>query len=189
MELNWENYVSFINEMQSILYQPVSKKEKGNFKKNILKSASDHNILHTHPSVLCALSVLYGCNETRKVLNPKKSRSEERMNKDAYNTMNDLIVLSRVHMIQAINAEEGYHKDKIKFFTFDKGLKFFLSYIETKKLRADHGLNNTSTISEISCSPKLFPELSESEVINLMKSLQESYNKANAADAKSCAAD
>jgi hypothetical protein len=175
--------------MQNLLYQPISKKEKDNFKKIILKSASDHNILHTHPSVLCALSVLYGCNETRQVLKPKKSRSEENVNKDAYNTMNDLIVLSRVHMIQAINAEKGYQTDKIKFFTFDKGLEFFLNCIKTKKLNADHGLKNTSTISEIICSPKLFPELNESESMNLMKSLQESYNAANAADAKSRAAD
>ena len=103
--------------------------------------------------------------------------------------MNDLIVLSRVQMIQAINMEAGYHLDKIKFFTFDKGLEFFLSCIETKKLRTDHGLNNTSTVSEISCSPKLFPELDKCEFLDLINSLQGSHNLANAANAKNSLAD
>lgn len=181
IEFNWGNYISFIKEMQGLLYQPVSKNEKDNFKKKILDSALVNNILHTHPSVLCALSVLYGCNEIRKVLKPKKIRSDERINKDAYNTMNDLIVLSRVHMIQVVSYEKGYHKDKIKFSTFDKGLEFFLNCMKTKKLSAkyDHVLDNAATISEMSCSPKLFPELEESEVIKLIQSLQESYNKAN----------
>ncbi len=189
IEHNWRNYIAFVKEMQSLLYQPVSKKEKDDFKKRILKSASAHNILHTHPAVLCALSVLYGCNETRKILKPKKNRSEESVDKNAYNTMNDLIVLSRVHMIQAIEAEQGHQKDKIKFFTFDKGLEFFLNCIKTKKLNIENSTKNSSTISEIICHPKLFPELNKSDFNSLMKTLQESYNKSNAADAKNRAAD
>lgn len=125
IEHKWENYISFTKEIQSILYQPISKNERNSFKLKILEISENYNIPSTHPAVICALSVLYGCEETRRILKPKLNRTDDQRSKDAYNAMSDLIIISRLHMIQNINSEDREHNDRIIYFTFDKGLDFF----------------------------------------------------------------
>lgn len=170
-ELKWEEYASFADKVQIIVLEPKSKKDKEIEKENIINIAIEIGISPSHPIVICYLSVLYGCQGTRKIVKPKENRTEDENNKALYNVLNDILVLSRLLMIQAITDEDKYRNQHIKYFTFDKGLDFFIKSFKINRIETVSDGVKTATITNVTCSRKLFPDLDEDSYIELMKKI------------------
>lgn len=182
-ELKWNNYVSFANQSQEIILEPKSDKEKQIQKNNIINLANQNDVSPSHPIVICYLSVLFGCSETRRILKPKKSRTIDENNKALYNILNDILVFSRLSMIQAISDEERYKNQQLKYVTFDKGLNFFIKSLKVNKIDTTAVGNNVATLTNITCSRKLFPDLKEESYTELMLEIKR-YSENDVNDAQ-----
>lgn len=164
IESKWNSYVSFLNKMNDILYQPISKKIQRNYEQIIVSSALEFDIDTGHPIVMCCLSVLYGNNNSRGILKFKPKLNENDKDRNIYNALNDLIVVSRLSMIKALskNAHKNY---KIEYITFDNKLSIFINSI---KVNYEKVIGDT-TETNVSYTNKLFPDLDEASFIEFSK--------------------
>lgn len=173
-ELKWNSYISFLSEMNDILFQHISKKEKIKYQKIIINKALEYNIDLGHPIVMCCFSVLYGCDNSRGILKFKLNLTESEKKKNLYNALNDLMIISRLSMIKAL-AKEANKKEKIEYFTFDNKLKKFINSIKF----VDKGITENDTEIQATYSHRIFPDLSENEFDIFKNELQNTINKHN----------
>jgi hypothetical protein len=160
---NWDNYVAFIIKIQALLYQPISKLKRPEYRDKILGIASASGVMFTHPIVICALSMLYGCAPITNVFKPKPNQTDEQRLVSAYNALNDVMVISWISIIQAIDMEDSVHGgQKIRYFTFDDGLEFLLKSIVVRRGYNQHKEHQkVATITDISYKRRLFPDLNQ----------------------------
>ncbi|MDD5123391.1 hypothetical protein [Methylovulum sp.] len=170
IEGNWVGYIDFLKVIQEMLYQSISKANRPKYKSDILQLAKKNNIPLAHPIVICCLAVLYGNNDVRSILKPKKNIAEDSKNKAAYNALNDILLISRLGHIQAVFNKYGNGRVVVEFLTFDKGLEFFLK--KTKIIDIKLNDDGEVFITAIS-SQEFFPDLNESSHIALFDELRE----------------
>lgn len=167
IELSWDSYELFLIEMNDILFQPISKQKQQKYENIIFEKALHYNIDKGHPVVICCLSTLYGCNNSRGILKFKPMLDEKDKRKNIFNALNDLMVLSRLSMIKAANTNAN-KKYKIKFITFDNKLCEFLKSIKTNYEQ----IIEYSTEINVTYSKKLFPDLNEDEFTQFIERLK-----------------
>jgi len=169
IEQAWNCYISFIKDVQTHLYQPVSPKERLNVENRLFTLAKKHGVQVSHPVFLVALAVLYGHKGASKVINPKPSyKTTDLEQKAAYNVVSDLIVISRIGQIKSVMSEDGRNYSYVKFFTFDKGLS---SVINAIKINSEKYLSSGGVSINISCNRSLFPNLDDQNWLRLQNVL------------------
>ncbi|MEL4440342.1 hypothetical protein [Shewanella algae] len=163
-EHKWDNYVNFLTQANPILFQNVAKHKKQESIESLLSLAKANNIYAGHPTVIICLSILFGSNEARSVLKPKKDVE----NFKSYNAVSDIILISRICHIKAIFSQSK-KSTLLKFITFDEGLEFFLKSIRVldNKIIQDGGVE-----IEAEYSHKLFPGLTKEEFTSFMVKLK-----------------
>jgi len=164
-----DNYYYFIKEVNKLLFQPVSKNKSDHIKKKILILAEKSNIQFINPVVICSLSVLYGCEISRKVLKPKPRKD------NSHNSFCDIRILTIITDIIFINNNNSTSKYfNFKFLTLDKPLNKFLSL--TKIINIKNNIQG-GKIVEVTYKKILFPNLTEKEYINLFFELDKTHRK------------
>lgn len=125
-EIKINDYIEFISDMQRQLYQPIAKQRRLVLAKEIISLAVDKGISESHIVVFCVLAALYRNSSAVGVLKARKNQDNERLSASAYNTVSDLLFLSRV-----LNWTCRYNSD-YRIVTFDRNLEEFFRYIDVK---------------------------------------------------------
>ncbi len=119
----WDSYIKLIIKAKNDLYQPIKKLEREKYTDDFLEYCTNLNVPIGHPIVLCCLSALYGNINAHKILKPKKNLSTELASESAYNTVNDLIIISRLCFIHNLINKSPEKKIMVKLITFDKPIR------------------------------------------------------------------
>lgn len=167
-EHGWDNYIEFLKHVQQKLYQPIARNKRYEMAKSICKKASELTISRGHPIIICAISVLYGNLNSKKVLKAKPSLTGVEADKHAYNVLNDLIIISR---LAGLKAHVGSNSI-LKLVTFDKPLDKLLKLLTVGKIKRTDYIDSTSIETTVTYSFELFTEAKEEEqdrVIELLK--------------------
>lgn len=168
-EESWTKYEMLLKYVKKELYQPMKKANRKFHKEKILSLAKENNIPNGHPVLMCCLALLYGSEDARKIIKPKKICSHETEHIDVYNSLSDLMILSRISNARAaFKRSLGVNSAVLKYLTFDKGLAGFLSKIDL--------INSTFVGEEITQSTtvykmELFPYLNEAEYLELHREM------------------
>lgn len=167
-EHNWENYIEFLKYAQSILYQPISQKHRYETAEKICKKAHDLTISRGHPTVICAVSALYGNRDSQRVLKAKPSLIDKEADDHAYNVLSDLIIISRLCDLQTHTGQ----KTILKLVTFDKPLEKLFKLIKVEKIKRIDSIEKTSIETTVTYNHKLFIEAKKEEKDRIIKLLQ-----------------
>ncbi|MFT4905956.1 MAG: hypothetical protein ACI978_000013 [Oleispira sp.] len=168
----WSGYEILIKYVRKELYQPVKKIDREAYKEKILSLAREHGIPNGHPVLMCCLALLYGSSDAQKIIKPKKTYSPDREEIDIYNSLSDLIVLSRLSGIYASSTAKSKGRLVVKYLTFDKGLDGFLK--KTKLIKSVKIKETNTTVTNLSTttySIDLFPHLNETEYLDLHREM------------------
>ncbi|EKA7365957.1 MULTISPECIES: hypothetical protein [Vibrio] len=158
-ELNWDIYIKFIKYVQGILYQPVKRAKRLECARNIILESKSLGVPKGHLIVVCALASLYGNHSAIKILKSKPNMSKQEADEAAYNSLSDLICLTRVLYVQA-HVGTNYF---VKFLTFDIALSEFFKSLEINWFSPiDNGVD-TGVSTNITFSKKLFLEIQDLE--------------------------
>ena len=154
-EESFNDYVSFIKDVlqKKIIHQPVNPKDKITIENELFELAKKHSVSLSHPVFIVTLSVLYGNEDARKVINPKRNyQSDTAIENAAYNSVSDLIVLSRLGIIKATN--KNIH---IEYVSFDKGLSAIMKKIKRDSERNIEEGSIVKTEMNITFNREFFP--------------------------------
>lgn len=158
-ELNWDIYIKFIKYVQSILYQPIKRVNRLEYAKNIILKSKSIGVPKGHLIVICALASLYGNQSAINILKSKLNMSAQEADEAAYNSLSDLICLTRVLFVQ---VQVG-HQYLVKFLTFDIALSDFLKSIKINWFSAIAKGDESGVSMNTTFSQNLFSEIKSEE--------------------------
>ena len=167
-EHDWKNYIEFLKHAQDKLYQPIARNKRYEMAISLCKKADELNISRGHPTIICAISALYGNLNSKKVLKAKPSLTGIEADKHAYNVLNDLIIISRICGLQTHTGSNSM----LKLVTFDKPLEQLFKLLKVEKIKRIDNVDSTSIETTVTYSFELFTEAKEEEqdrVIELLK--------------------
>lgn len=167
-EESWSNYEILLKYVRKELYQPVKKADRKVYKEKIISLAKENNIPNGHPVLMCCLALLYGSSDAMKIIKPKKVCSQETEDTDVYNSLSDLMILSRISTVSAVYRGISGMNVVLKYLTFDKGLAGFLSKTDLINSKCT---DETTTTSTTKYKMNLFPSLNETEYLDLHREM------------------
>ncbi len=163
VEANFDVYVEFLREVCGKIYQPVSRERARVLKEEIISGANGRSIPLGHPVVVCCLSVLYGCQFSRKLLKPKENMC------NLHNSLSDILIIPRLSHVRAVGTNKGIF---FKFVTLDEGLDFFVSRTSIERSNV---VGDGFVYSDVSYDRDLFPNITDDEYYSLMSELGAKY--------------
>lgn len=168
IEHNWANYLSVVGKVQQDLYQPMSEKAREQYLEVLVDHIKQNGVHLGHPVSMCCISLLYGSKQARKILKPKKNHSKESLDRDSYNAVSDLLLISRLAHIRLVFNEQRPELS-LKLLSFDNGLRSFFNYITllNGEIIPSGGVKVITKYS-----PKLFSDLTEGQAIQLLRRIE-----------------
>lgn len=148
------------------LVQLPKKKDIAAFEDKLIRIARENDLQPSHPIVLCAISALYGKDETRNVL--KVSKEKDKGN--SYNALSDVYAVSRIPMLSNLIYSEFPNYD-IEFITFDKGLEFFYESLVPTSVIEINRRDRSDVAITVSVSRDLFPGITDKHFNVLAKKI------------------
>jgi len=160
--------LKFIVEVNTILKNKISKiKQKEKFSE-ILKIAAELCIPQGHPVVICAISTLYGSDNSRSILKPNSKDPQ----KGAYNALCDIQLIIFVARLELIRNTLGKTHIPFKIFSFDKALANFLSAIKINNSCYTPGSLDCEMTHNFTYSNELFPDLKDEALGEMYEELK-----------------
>jgi len=157
-EIKSDEYMSFLGYASRLIYQPLSEDTRKATLADLIKHANSLGIPLGHPVFMCCVATIFGSQEARKVVKPKKEKY------DAHNALSDIILISRINNIKLLKRN---NEIILKFITLDHSLEKFISMVSVIEITP----SSDGCFQRLSYNRKLFPCLGESEYQNLMKQL------------------
>lgn len=170
VEKKFNDYLDLVKLSHQFLAEPKSNKQL--IRDEFLRFAHKRGISPGHPAIICCLATLYGNKDARKVLKPKLNGTDDEINRRSYNAASDLLVLSRMQNIHAIQSPRDRKNTKIKLLTFDDGLNGFLRAISVV---GSNLKDSETTSSEVIYERSLFSGLSQDEYVSLLQEIKKSH--------------
>ncbi len=165
-------YMDYISWAATNIKMPMTIKDAVIMKDSLVKKAIEDKISPTHPVVLSCLAVIYGNLNARDMI--RGGGTWARLSN--YNAVSDIMVLSRLCLIKALD-NESYGGSKIKpiFITRDEGLSEFLDsfMIISANSNRSGASNSATTIATLLPKRKLFPNLSREAFVALVRELED----------------
>ncbi len=167
-----ENRDLIIKEQKSELYEsylsqiaPYALSTHDSFdviRDRIVSSADPLGIPRSHFVVVSCLSAAFGAIASRRLITPKKRKAGDCKPK-YYNTLNDLMVASRIAQFRALDKSIEY-----EFITLDERLSTFIDLCPATDSSNDIGEQGVGTLVRISPRKELFPNLTQEQYVKLM---------------------
>lgn len=169
IESSWDSYTAFIKLVFPLLYQAVSPAKTADIENQLFELAAKNCIQVSHPVLIVSLATLYGHEGARKTLKAKKEyETQDTLDRAAYNVVCDVMSISRIGSIKAAMSKSKQVGDRIRFFTFDKGL---FSFISSVTINWGESLEDGGAKINCSYSRNLFPNLDDENYIRITKIL------------------
>ena len=155
-----EQYESFLNEIAAYALKTTDSFEVTVEK--IVFAADTLGIPRSHFIVVSCLSAAFGCVASRRLITPKKRRSGDNRPK-YYNTLNDIMVASRIAQFRALDQSIEY-----EFITLDRNLAAFMALCPV--IHSSTELGDSVAVTLVTTSPKkmLFPLLTQQQFEDLV---------------------
>lgn len=164
-------YMDYVSWASSHIKVPLKVKDTITTKDLLINKAIQDRISPTHPVVLSCLAVLYGNQNARDMIRGDGTWA----NRSDYNAVSDIMILSRLCLIKALDSE-SYGGNKIKpiFITRDEGLTEFLDSFIVISARTERNevLRSATTFATLIPKRKLFPKLGREAFVALVGELQ-----------------
>lgn len=167
VEKKFNDYLDLVKLAHGLLVEP--KNNRRPIQDALLQFAKERGISPGHPVVVCCLATLYGNKNARKVLKPKLNSTDDELDRRAYNAVSDLLVLSRIQNIYAIQRPSDRKNTQIKLLTFDDGLNGFLKAISVVGSTLK---DSETTASEVIYDRSLFPDLTDDEYVRFVHEIR-----------------
>ncbi|ENM3814996.1 hypothetical protein O1E17_003724, partial [Vibrio cholerae] len=164
-ELNWDIYIKFINYVQGILYQPIKFSNRLEYAKKIILESKSLGMPKGHLIVGCALASLYGNQSAKKILKSKPGMSPQKAEEAAYNSLSDLLCLTRVLYTQAHVGTDYL----VRFLTFDIALHEFFKSIKINRFSPIFNGYESGVFTDLGFSKKIFSEIDDQEFEELSR--------------------
>lgn len=160
-ELQMNSYISIVEMAYELLVNKIPKSKRFTIAEELINHAKSKNISLAHPIVMCCLSVLYGSDNSRKILKPKKLDGILK-EKSIHNAISDIMTISRVNFVIS-RFRETNKNPIIRFITFDKHLSAFLDQIKVKEIKSIQLGEITNTKQTVEYNKELFPDIDQEE--------------------------
>ena len=155
-----EQYESFLNEVAVYALKTTDSFEIT--VKRIVSAADTLAIPRSHFIVGSCLSAAFGCVASRRLITPKKRKSGDNRPK-YYNTLNDIMVASRIAQFRAFDQSVEY-----EFVTLDRNLAAFMALCPVIHSSTELGDSVGDTFIKTSPKKELFPLLTQQQFEDLM---------------------
>lgn len=131
VEVEFENYLQFIKYPMCRYFQPLAHDDIIKEQEIIYEKAKIHNLSIQHPIFIATFALIHGSQVAREVIKPKKKYNDDEnlLYKKSYNVCSDLLVPSRINLIdkKILNSRKTINYE-INFVTNDEYLKIFLKW-------------------------------------------------------------